>query len=146
MIKMDHEFILDFYLKEIRPLAEQGVAIWNSGLTKREEKELEKVQKVAFKIVLGEHYISYDVACTLLNISPLQYRRVDLCTKFAIKLYSSPRSNEFFTPAEKNVNTRSELQLLVNEPVTRTRRCFNAPHNYLSRLVNMNKSKIETIS
>ena len=52
-------------------LAEQGVAIWNSGPTKREEKELEKVQKVALKVVLGEHYSSYDVAWTLLNISPL---------------------------------------------------------------------------
>ena len=103
------------------------------------------MQKVALKIVFGEHYISYDVACTLVNISPLQYRRVDLCTKFAIKLYKSPRSKEFFTPAEKNVNTRSEKQLLVTEPVTRTRRCFNAPHNYLSRLVNSNKSKIDKL-
>ena len=142
-VKLESDVILDYYLKEIRPLAEHGVVIWNSGLTKGQINDLEKIQKVAFRIILDESYTSYDVACTLLNVSPLQYRRSDLCTKFAIKLYKSPRSNEFFTPAVKLVNTRSELQLLVKESVTNTKRCYNAPHNYLARLVNINKDKIE---
>ena len=34
-------------------------------------KDLEKIQKVALKIILDENDVSYDVACTLLNISPL---------------------------------------------------------------------------
>ena len=115
IVKLDYEFILDYFLKEIRPLVEQGVAIWNSGLTKREINDIEKVQKVALKIILDENYISYDVACTLMNVTPLEYRRTDLATSFAIKLYKSPRSHEFFTPAEKFVNTRSDHQLLVEE-------------------------------
>ena len=86
------------------------------------------------------------MACTLLNVSPLNLRRYDLCANFAIKLYKSPRRDEFFTPAKKMVNTRSEPKLLVKENITRTRRCFNAPHNYLSRLVNENKHKIKKIS
>ena len=141
-VKLESDVILDYYLKEIRPLAEHGVVIWNSGLTKGQINDLEKIQKVAFRIILDESYTSYEVACTLLNVSPLQYRRSDLCTKFAIKLYKSPRSTEFFTPAVKLVNTRSELQLLVKESVTNTKRCYNAPHNYLARLVNINKDKI----
>jgi hypothetical protein len=142
-VKLESDVILDYYLKEIRPLAEHGVVIWNSGLTKGQINDLEKIQKVAFRIILDESYTSYKVACTLLNVSPLQDGRSDLCTKFAIKLYKSPRSNEFFTPAVKLVNTRSELQLLVKESVTNTKRCYNAPHNYLARLVNINKDKIE---
>ena len=143
LIKLDSNFILDYYLKEIRPLAEQGVAIWNSGLTKAQARDLEKIQKVAFKIILDESYTSYDVACTLLSISPLEYRRTDLCTNFAIKLFKSSRSTDFFTPAVKLVNTRSTQQMLVTENKTRTRRCYNAPHNYLARLVNQNKHIIE---
>lgn len=138
---LDHEVILDYYLKEIRPLVEHGVPIWNSGLTKAQVRELENVQKVALKIILDDSYYSYDVACTLLNILPLEYRRSDLCTNFAVKLYKSPRSSEFFQPAENILNTRSE-QLLVTEKMSNTRRCFNAPHNYLARLVNKNRSKI----
>ena len=130
-------------MKEIRPLAEHGVAIWNSGLTKGQVADLEKIQKIAPKIILEDNYISYDVACTLMNILPLELRRTDLCTSFAIKLYKSPRSNEYFTPADKLVNTRSEQQLLVEEKRSNTKRCQNAPHNYLARLINQNKIKIE---
>ena len=139
---LDHEIILDYYLKEIRSLLEHGVPIWNSGLTKAQVREVENVQKVALKIILEDNYLSYDVACTLLNILPLEYGRTDLSTNFAIKLFKSPRSHEFFQPAKKDVNTRSE-QLLVTEKLSNTRRCHNAPHNYLARLVNNNKYRIE---
>ena len=142
LIKLDAEVFLDYYLKEIRPLAEHGVAMWNSGLTKGQINDLEKIQKVALKIILDDNYTSYEVACTLMSISPLEYRRTDLCTNYAMTLFRSPRSSEYFTPAKKLVNTRSELQQLVHEKVSNTKRCHNAPHNYLARLVNANKDKI----
>ena len=68
---LDHEIILDYYLKEIRSLLEHGVPIWNSGLTKAQVREVEDVQKVALKIILEDNYLPYDVAFTLLNILPL---------------------------------------------------------------------------
>ena len=68
---MDEEVILDYYLKDIRPLAEHGVVIWNSGLTKSQENELEKIQKIALKIILEDSNISYEVACTLSIFYPL---------------------------------------------------------------------------
>ena len=54
-LKLDYQTILDFYLKEIRPLTEHDVVVWNSGLTKNQSNDLEKIQKVAFKIILGEN-------------------------------------------------------------------------------------------
>ena len=33
LLKLESALIIDYYLKEIRVLAEQGVAVWNSGLT-----------------------------------------------------------------------------------------------------------------
>jgi hypothetical protein len=125
---------MDFYLKEIRPLAEYGVAFWNSGLTKCQIIDLDKIQKTAFRIILGEIYNSYDVAYTVLNILPLEFRRTDLCTTFATNLYLSPRSGEFVTP---------DQQLIVAEKKCNTKRCYNAPHSYLARLVNQNKQQIE---
>ena len=128
-------------MKEIRPLLEFGVPIWNSGLTKAQVREIENIQKVALKIILDDSYLSYNVACTLMSALPLEYCRTDLSTNFAIKLYKSPRSSEFFEPTQKCVNTRSD-QPLVHEKMSNTKRCHNAPHNYLARLVNKNKSKI----
>ena len=52
-LKLDPTLVLDFYIKEIRPLAEHAVSVWNSGLTKYQVKLLEKIQKVALTIILG---------------------------------------------------------------------------------------------
>ena len=62
-----------------------------------------------------------------------------LCN-FAVKLFKGPRSDQFFTLTEQGV-TRNEKKL-VKENTCRTTRCYNAPHNYLTRLVNQNVDKI----
>ena len=142
VLKLEPELIFDYYIKEIRVLLEQGVAVWNSGLTKSQISELEKVQKVALKIILGDQYHSYELACNFFKIEKLSTRRLQLCTKFALKLYKSDKSDYYFTHAKKTINTRSEQKLLV-ENQCNTTKVFNAPHNYLARLINQNKSKIK---
>ena len=143
VLKLDPDLIFDYYIKEIRVLAEQAVAIWNSGLTKGQINDLEKVQKVAFKIILGQDYSSYSAACQIFNVEPLSDRRLKLCTNYALKLYQSERSSEFFTKSNKTVNTRGEIKPLL-ENTCRTNRCYNAPHNFLTRLVNQNQHKLKT--
>ena len=96
-LNLEPELILDYYLKEIRPLTEQGVIVWNSGLTKSQVKDLEKIQKVALSIILGGKYSDYYAACDYFNISKLSSRREELCVKMAIKLYLSPRCDQFYT-------------------------------------------------
>ena len=135
------KLILDYYLKEVRSVVEQGVPVWNSGLNKSQIREIEKIQKVALKIILGHKYESYESACGRFGIQKLSVRRLEISTKFAIKLYKSKRCNEFFTPAVRNVDTRRDAPLLMEDKCN-TRRCYVAPHNYLTRLVNKNKDKI----
>ena len=50
---LEPQIIIDFYLKEIRIVAEHGVAIWNSGLTKTQSHTIEKIQKIALKLFWG---------------------------------------------------------------------------------------------
>ena len=142
VLKLEPDLIFDYYVKEIRVLAEQGVVIWNSGLTRSQIIELEKIQKVALKIILGEQYTTYKTACDFFKIDTLSTRRLKLCTQFAIKLYKSDKSFNFFKHAKKFAKTRSEQPLLV-ENLCNTKRAYNAPHNYLTRLVNQNQAKIK---
>ena len=139
MLQLEPNIICDYYLKEIRVLAEQGVAVWNSGLTKGQINDLEKIQKVALKIILGDNYKSYDLACNLFKLLPLTERRLQLCTNFALKLFKSDRSEQFFI--HKPVKTRCDDPVV--EKKCNTLRCYNAPHSYLSRLVNQNKDKLK---
>ena len=90
-LKLEPDIIVDYYLKEIRVLAEQGVAIWNGGLTKNQIRDLEKIQKVALKIILADGYNEYDRACAKFSINTLSERRLELCTNYAVKLFKSDR-------------------------------------------------------
>ena len=127
------------YRKEIWSLTEQGVAIWVSGLTQTQSKDLEKV---SLWIILSDDYKNYEDTCNLFDLKTLSQQRIQLCTNFAIKLYRSDRSSEFFTHKQQRTNSRNNTQLVV-ETLSRTKRSYTAPHNYLARLINQNVKRIK---
>ena len=139
-INIESSIILDYYLKEIRILAEHGVAIWNSGLTVYQVQKLENIQRVALKIILGEKYTSYESARAKFGLKLLSERREELCIKFALKLYKSKYCEDFYTLSTHSVDTRHKN--IVVEPLCNTRKCYLAPHSYLARLVNQNSEKL----
>ena len=125
--------IFDVYTKEVRSILEYAVPVWHSGITRCESRQIENVQRAAFKIILGESYISYEVACTLLGVEPLELRRTQLCLKFAKK--DIKKDNTLFQKPEKSLRTRSK-QMTVIEPKCRTSRHKKSSIPYLSRLLN----------
>ena len=48
--------MFEVYCKEIRSIVEFGVPIWHPGLTKKDSCDIERIQKVAFKIILEDYY------------------------------------------------------------------------------------------
>ena len=141
-VKLENRIILDYYIKEVRPLAEHGVPAWNSGLTQSQVKQLEKIKKVAFYIIFGKFDIDYPDFCESIGLKTLEQRRHQLCTSFAIKLFKSQRRDEYFNIVSSNYNTRNS-NTIVKEDFTKTISAYNAPHNYLSRLINQNAKKLK---
>ena len=86
-ISLEESVICDYYTKEIRSVAEFGAVIWHSGLTKSQSNLLEKIQKIALKIILGDKFVNYADACAYLKLPLFSQRRVILSTNFALKLY-----------------------------------------------------------
>ena len=116
-LKLENEIIIDYYIKEVRPLTEQGVPIWNSSLTKKQINAIEKIQKVALKIILGQEYKSYDSACEFFGLQKLSTWRLELSTKFAIQLYrSSERDRTSTFLVSTNHSTRNQ-QFIHLEPI-----------------------------
>lgn len=132
---LDIEYICDTYVKEIRSILELAVPVWHSGLTVKLSRDIERVQKIALFIILGENYLNYDVACTLMSIEPLSMRREQLCLNFAQK--NIKQENSLFTKITQPVNTRSKSKLVV-EPKCNFKRFRNSSIPYLSRLINKN--------
>ena len=138
IFNLDLEQICDTYVKEIRSILELAAPVWHSGLTVKQSRDIERVQKIALFIMLGDNFINYDVACTIVGIEPLQFRRDQLCLKFANK--NLKQENSLLTKVTKTVNTRSKPDLVI-EPKCNTKRFRNSSIPYLSRIVNKNLQK-----
>jgi hypothetical protein len=52
----------DVYVLFIRSLLEQSATVWYSSLTEENRNDLERIQKTAVKIILGDRYKNYEQA------------------------------------------------------------------------------------
>ena len=68
---------------QVRSKLEQSAAVWHSSLTKNNSSDLERVQKCALKVILGEKYLNYKNALEMVKLDSLEERREKLCLKLA---------------------------------------------------------------
>ena len=130
---IETEKLVDVYKKEVRSLLEYAAPVWHSSITSIQSNQIERVQKQAFRIILGPNYTSYEVACTLLLMEPLCKRRIQLCIDFAKKELKKDQS--LFTKASNSNYTRSTPKL-VQEYQCRTKRYQRSSMPFLSKLLN----------
>ena len=133
--------LLDVYNKQVRCVLELAVPVWNPGLTKHEVKQLERVQKTAMYIILGEEYGNYSHALKTLNCETLEIRRENLCIKFAKKALKHEKYRKWFQISSEKTsthNTRASKNKQPNlMPVPyRTDRYRDSPLPYLTNLLN----------
>ena len=130
---IETEKLVDVYKKEVRSILEYAVPVWHSSITLNQSKQIERVQKQAFRIILGQDYVNYEIACTLLVMEPLYKRRIKLCIDFAKKEFK--KDQNLFTKALNTKYTRSTPKL-VQEFLCRTKRYQNSSMPFLSKLLN----------
>jgi hypothetical protein len=86
------------YIAFIRSHCEQSSSVWHSGLTVQNKKDIERIQKFAFKIILKENYRTYQHALNILQLETLEDRRKSLCLTFATKCLGNPKMKHLFPP------------------------------------------------
>ena len=83
---------LIIYKVYIRSVLEQSRVVWNSGLTKINEKELERVQKVAVKLITDTgNKNSYEENLKELKLPTLKERRNIQSLNFAKNAYQTKK-------------------------------------------------------
>ena len=128
--------LTDIYQKQVRSTVEFGVPVWNSGITKEESADVERVQKSFLHIALGNGYINYQEALEKANLETLEERRLKICINFAVKASKHPKHKEWFVqnhPA--GPKTRSD-KVEFKQPLFRLSRFKNSPIPYLTNLLN----------
>ena len=108
----------------MQSLLEQSATVWHSSLTKDNINDLERVQKTALKVILGDSYKSYEAALNILDIQTLTERRDQLCLNFAIKSSKHPKTKHMFplNDANHNMMTRKPEKFKVQNAHTDRRK------------------------
>ena len=75
--------LLTIYIIYIRSYLEQSCVVWHASLSDENSNSLERVQKIALRIMLKESYISYQNALEKTELKLLSSRREVLCLEFA---------------------------------------------------------------
>ena len=134
--------MLDVYQKQVRSVLEMAVPVWQAGLTQQEMRQIERVQRTAFYVILGDKYLSYKNALGVLKAETLSDRRHKLCENFVKKAALHPKFQNWFVPnqtPDPNFKTRGGKVKDKNmyQPVkTRTDRYEHSPLPYLTNILN----------
>ena len=105
----DSEMVI-IYTLFIRSILEQSCVMWHYDLTQEETSDLERVQKVACKVILKDRYTSYETALETLKLKNLKSRREDLCLRFAKNALKLEKTKTMFP---LNANPMSKEKYFV---------------------------------
>ena len=131
------EEMVNIYTLFIRSVVEQSCIVWHSSLSEDDHIALERVQKIALRIILDSQYTDYRSALTQTNLDSLRSRRKYLCLKFAKTCVKKGKLKDLFPLINKNVNTRPHEKFHVTK--AKTERLANkSAVPYLQRLLNEN--------
>ena len=119
------EDLKNIYFLFVRSQLEQSAVVWHSSLTEENRADLERVQRSAVKIIMGEGYNGYQKALNELSIESLDERRKTLCLKFSGKCCKGEKTKKMFPINEKQ-----------HGMITRIEEIYKVKHANTGRLQN----------
>ena len=129
------EELIEVYILFIRSLAEYCSVAFHSSLTIEQSKKLERIQKTALKIILGEMYVDYSAALEMSGLDTLYERRTQRCLDFAKKSTKHVKNNRMFPKnVQQDHDVRNSEKYKVN--FARTSSYFKSTIPYCQRLLN----------
>ena len=123
------EDMINIYILYSRSITEQSCVVWHSSLTEEQGLEIERIQKVALRIILQEKYEHYQHALFFTNLEPLCSRRKSLCLRFAQSCLKSEKNCDMFPMKIKTANLfislfSLSLLILIEERKLQILACF----------------------
>ena len=136
--------LIDVYIKQIRSILEFAVPVWNSSLTLADRANIERVQKSALHVMLGDKYATYPNALKQTELTSLEERRSILCSKFAYKAVRHHKHSNWFS-LNSNVTKTRQVQPKFRPVISKTLRFEKSPISYLTDLLNtkFHKQKVK---
>ena len=110
--------------------------VWHSSLTKKNENDLERIQRAALRVILKDRDLSYSDALLTLRIKSLKDRREELCFRFAKNCLKIEKLRKFFPLSQKKhcMSMRTSEKFLVEKCGSDRYKTSAVP--YMKRLLN----------
>ena len=109
--KVSMKDMVNIYILYIRSILEFSCQVWHYSINEEEKQDLERVQKVALRIILNDDYQNYEQALEVLNLDKLSSRRDKLCLSFAKKCLRHDQTKDMFPlnpPNEFNIRNKEK--------------------------------------
>ena len=136
------EYKRQIYISYIRSILEQSCTVWHSSLTEENSNSLERVQKAAVKIILGNGYVNnYNDALIKADLQTLNDRRETLCKNFAKKCLNNEKTDDIFKKNKKihKMKTKNPNKYQIQHAYTERFKKSAIP--YMRRLLNFEHKK-----
>ena len=129
--------LLDIYTMYIRSRLEYCAVVWHSTLTLEQSNDIERVQKLSLKIIMGADYKDYEHALEISGLDKLSERREARCLKFGLKSLLHPNHHKLFPVNPhvlSNISLPNKEHFHVNWARTESYRISAVPH--IQRILN----------
>ena len=120
------------YLMHVRNALEQSCVIWHSNLTEENKTDLERIQKNACRIILGNQYVNYEESLKRLNLPTLSERREKLALRFALNCTENEKTKKLFPLKRRKFRNEEKYKVIF----AKTKRLANSTVPYLQKLLN----------
>ena len=131
----------DIYLTFIRSIVEQSAVVWHSGLSIRNKKDIERVQKAAVRVIMGKSYKNYNLSLRELKLDSLEKRRELLSLRFAKNCLKNEKMKDLF-PIKKLKHKMKKRNIRKYETKQiKTKRYASSALPYMTNLLNKDEEK-----
>ena len=104
-------------------------------LTQDNIVDIERVQKIALKVILNDRYEDYELACTIMMTKSLQRRRNEVSLHFELNCLKSPQNQYIFKERKSTYFTLRKIKSF-EEPYCHSERYKSSPLPFLASLLN----------
>ena len=128
--------LIHIFKSQVRGVLEYCSTVWHSSLTEADSNDIERVQKAAVRLIMGNKYQGYKGALQYMSLDSLKERREKMALNFAKKSLKLDKFSELFpfNNAKHLMKKRNPEKYAVANANTERYRKSTIP--FLQRLLN----------